>query len=134
MGQASVDAAGFEALLAQCRPTQPGESVADLLNHTFRLKPQPAQADDNTTPTSIVVTSPSEKGDEPTIVGGASSPTTTLDEDGNRAVEGGWSLLHEAVEMNRVDFASLLIKKGANVNIADDRFVDLLFTTALHQS
>lgn len=112
--------------------------MADLLNHTFRLKPQPAQADYNATQTSIVVTSPSEKGDEPTAVtvGGDSSSPTTLDEDGTakRAVEGGWSLLHEAVEMNRVDFASLLIKKGANVNIADDRFVDLLFTTVLHWS
>jgi hypothetical protein len=113
VGQASVDAAAFEALLAQCRPAQSGESVAAMVNHTFKPPHhQPAEP-------GIVVTAPLERkesGDD--------------HQDKAKAEKRGWSLLHETVEMNRVDLASLLIKKGANVNITDDRFASLTFSPA----
>jgi ankyrin repeat protein len=111
VGQASVDAAAFEALLTQCRPAQSG---AAMVNHTFK----PPHHHQPTEP-GIVVTAPLEReesGDD--------------QQDKAKAEKRGWSLLHEAVEMNRVDLASLLIKKGANVNITDDRFASLIFSPA----
>lgn len=137
-----MDASAFEALLAQCRPPQPGGSVADVLNSSLLCKKKKRDTAEGqnvvegTNPPITISTEPPTLLTPTAWSGRAPSsprgPPATKEDNHRGGEQGrvsgeehgatrGWSLLHEAVQLNRVDLVSVLIKKGANVNAADER-------------
>lgn len=87
---------GFEILLTQWLATQPELTPVEALNSAALIPPR-------------VDTKGYTDGDADMKAGSSASNVR------------GWSLLHEAVQRNRPDLVSLLIDKGADVNLTDSR-------------
>jgi len=143
------DAASFEEVLGLCCPSSSASShMANVINSTFLLEctssreemesasvPNLATTPNSTTSASFRASS----GTIPFFTGKAENRDRAATKDASiegdvapQTVKSGWSLLHEAVETNRVDILSLLLSRGANPNTVDLRGFSPLHLAALH--